>query len=163
MISDDVGTFVIVVVGSASGRFVINRPSLNQIFNSELLLIRIRIFTIFQRFKEISGKSSIFCQTDLTTYGTLFSLATWRPRQDPDPAWSVINWPSGYGFQSVIQDYRSKDPEPIVIFTDPQHWLSVWTHKIILQIHLILGMVRHSGFWDELQINPEEFFMICIL
>jgi hypothetical protein len=31
----------------------------------------------------------------------------------PDPAGSVINWPPGYGYWSVIQDYGATDLEPL--------------------------------------------------
>ena len=46
-------------------------------------------------------------------------MATKMVRYDPDPAGSVINWPTGSG--SVIQIYGSADPDPKEIFTDPEH------------------------------------------
>jgi hypothetical protein len=44
----------------------------------------------------------------------LFSVTTKMSRQDQDPAGSVMNWPHGFG--SVIQNYRSTDPDPKINF-----------------------------------------------
>jgi hypothetical protein len=46
-------------------------------------------------------------------------MTTKMSRSDPDPAGfvPVINWPG-----SVIQNYRSQDPDPKEIIMDLQHW-----------------------------------------
>jgi len=47
-------------------------------------------------------------------------MSRWDP--DLDPVGSVIKWPLRTEFRSLIQDYRSADPDPKEIFTDPEHF-----------------------------------------